>query len=163
MYEAMLVPVVEFVQQPEMRLPTAVRLQTLDDCLNTWSRATDLLLATGEVFGGTADREGDLLFVRLRPTGRGRESHKLVRQMVKRRAQVVQAITDEDAEERVGMADLSDLEDVLAGVRIVLLRERIKCSFDERVLGLLEGSEVTARSFDLEFDPFKSVHELTSP
>jgi hypothetical protein len=163
MEEAMFVPVAEFAQQRKMRLPAVVGLQTLHHCLDIWAGASDLVLRAGEELGGAADRKGNVVFFGFRTPGPDGELHELECKVIKRRAQVVQAVPDEDAEERFRSADLSNAEDVLTSFRIAVLVEGFKCSIDERLLGFFERTEVTTRSFNLGFDPFKPIHELRMP
>lgn len=141
--QPMFVNIVEFVEAPEIVVPTLIRLERINDAYGARAHSLYLSRRIGFVFGSTlADGE-----VSVRATGLPVCVNQLPRQVVKAASQLVDCLSDQQREDHRGICMNMNSEHSLSGLRVILGQNAVW-------IGFAEGQDVGFQITDVAFGPF---------
>jgi hypothetical protein len=131
---AVLVDVLKVLKQPErMRsriIPSVIRLQVVDDCLRSWANMLDLAFppASKPIFA-FEDGERSLRHFRIRQA-RLIGKRQRIDKMIQGRSEIVETIPDDLGNNRWRRTAEFSADDIIASVRVQIVGDRIRTSFN---------------------------------
>jgi len=129
---AMLIDILELLKQPKpvryCCIPSVIRLQALDDCLDRKGDISDSAeSASIEPIGRYKDGKHGLsrLFIRQRSSVRNRE---VIDQMIQHTPEIVEAVTDQLGNQTWRLVDSIKPNDIVSSFRIDFVRDSVRVS-----------------------------------
>jgi hypothetical protein len=144
-----LVESAEGVDSPEgfnLRHVSVVRLRTLDLCLRAWRNEAGAL----SVVRLGLERDGESDFRQFLLRERGNVAGEVIDDRVERRAEVVEAVSDDGAEIARRLGPDLDRVDVLRSISLKVACDRVGVRFAEPLDGGVEHTDVFIRAIELE-------------
>ncbi len=130
---SMLVDVVQFFKTPKRmrcRIASVVRLQSLDDCLRTWGKVSYAAQpALLETRAALKDRERSVYRFRIRQRPLEIRDRKRMNQVVERRPEVVETVTDKGENRRWRRSTHLSIDDIIATFRIEFVSDEVRATF----------------------------------
>lgn len=127
--------------------PSVIRLQSLDDCLRVWTDMPDFARSAFiEARRVLENREGGLRRFRIRQ-GRFVLKGKRVNQMVKRRTEIVETISQDLRNNRWRRTNKFSADDIIAAIQVDLIGDRVRATIEPSIDFRPQRFEVLLRSF----------------